>query len=234
MGAFQATERKFFVTQNCVSIGPPGECRTAILSAGPFTILLFYYFISIRFQIEVFASRVAKPECRTTIFTGRPAVFASRVAKPECRTTIFTGRPAVFASRVAKPECRTTIFTGRPDRLLFYYFTISFPFGSRSPRVFLHLGQPLACRLTFFACRAANPTYTSAAPQHFPAVFLHLGQPFLHVSSRFCMSAKRIPSNLPGKEATRNRLGHCSCKLTTSLETNTSRARQYQLDLKRT
>ena len=127
-------------------------------SAGPFTILLFYYFISIRFQAEVFASRVAKPECRTTIFTGRPAVVASRVAKPECRTTIFTGRPAVFASQVAKPECRTTIFTGRPavfaswvakpecrttictsrpDRLLLYYFTISSPFGSRQ-RV-LHL-----------------------------------------------------------------------------------------------
>ena len=110
---------------------------------------------------KVFASRVAKPECRTTIFTGRPAVFASRVVKPECRTTIFTGRPdrllfyyftillfyyfisirfqaEVFASRVAKPECRTTIFTGRPDRLLFYYFTISFPLGSRQR--FLHLG----------------------------------------------------------------------------------------------
>ena len=57
-------------------------------SAGPFTILLFYYFISIRFQAEG------------------------------------------FASRVVKPECRTTILTGRPDRLLFYYFTISFPFGS--------------------------------------------------------------------------------------------------------
>ena len=67
---------------------------------------------------------------------SRCKVFASRVAKPECRTTIFTGRPAVFASRVAKPESRTTIFTGRPDRLLFYYFyfyyfTISFPSGSR-------------------------------------------------------------------------------------------------------
>ena len=47
-------------------------------SVGPFTVLLFYYFISIRFQAEVFASRVAKPECRTTIFTGRsdsPRVF---------------------------------------------------------------------------------------------------------------------------------------------------------------
>ena len=45
-------------------------------------------------RCKVFASRVAKPECRTTVFTGRPAVFASRLAKPECRTTIFTGRPA--------------------------------------------------------------------------------------------------------------------------------------------
>ena len=65
-------------------------------SAGPFTILLFYYFVSIRFQAEVFA-------------------------------------------RVANPECRTTIFTGRPDRLLFYCFAISFPFGSRQR--FLHLGS---------------------------------------------------------------------------------------------
>ena len=89
-------------------------------SAGPFTILLFYYFISIRFQAEVFASRVAKPECRTTIFTGRPAVFASRVAKPECRTTIFTGRPAAFsrrcfASRTAFFACRLTFFACRPN-----------------------------------------------------------------------------------------------------------------------
>ena len=112
-------------------------------SAGPFTILpflLFYYFTSIRFQAEV---------------------FASRVAKPECRTTIFTGPPAVFASRVAKPECRTTIFTSRPDRLLFYYlyYFVSIRFqaevfcmsGRQSytsaapqhfPEVFWHLGQP--------------------------------------------------------------------------------------------
>ena len=41
-------------------------------SAGPFTILLFYYFISTRFQAEVFASRVAKHECRTTIVIGWP------------------------------------------------------------------------------------------------------------------------------------------------------------------
>ena len=101
------------------------------LSAGPFTILLFYYFISIRFQAEVFASRVGKPECRTTVFAGPPAVFAARVTKHECRTTIFHRsvgpftillfyyfisirfQAEVFASRVAKPECRTTIFTGR-------------------------------------------------------------------------------------------------------------------------
>ena len=95
------------------------------LSAGPFTVLLFYYFISIRFQAEVFASRVAKPECRTTIFTGRPdrllfyyfmsirfqaEVFASRVAKPECRTAIFTGfSRGVFASRTAFFACRLTL-----------------------------------------------------------------------------------------------------------------------------
>ena len=84
---------------------------------------------------------------------GRHAGFAVRNAKKlykmqsfrisrrkTCMSaTIFTGRPAVFASRVAKPECRTTIFTSRPDRLRFYYFTISFPFGSRQR--FLHLGS---------------------------------------------------------------------------------------------
>ena len=182
-------------------------------SAGPFTILLFH-FHSTRFQTKVFASRVAKPECRTTIFTCRPAVFASRVAKPECRTaistsrpdrllfyylistplgskqrvfasrvakpecrtTIFTCRPALFASRVAKPECRTTIFTGRPDRLLFYYFTISFPFGSRSPRVFLHLGQLFL---------HVEPPILHTRPPH-PIIF----QRFLCISdSLFCMSA---------------------------------------------
>ena len=121
--------------------------------------LLFYYF-TISFPFEFQAE-----------------VFASRVAKPECRTTIFTGRPAVFASRVAKPECRTTIFTSRPDRLLFYYLSISFLFGSRQ---------------RFFACRAANPT-RAPHPSIFQRFFLHLGQPFLHVGSRFCMSAKRIP-----------------------------------------
>ena len=93
-------------------------------SAGLFTILLFYYFISIRFQAEVFA-RVAKPECRTTIFTGRPDRL------PFYCFISIRFQAEVFASRVAEPECRTTIFTGRPDRLLFYCFAILFPFGSR-------------------------------------------------------------------------------------------------------
>ena len=173
------TSRCYFTTEVFASRVAKPECRTTIFTDRPDRLLFYYFtnFISIRFQAEVFASRVAKPECRITIFTSRPAgfasrvakpecrttiftsrpdrllfyyftnfisvrfqaeVFASRVAKPECRTTIFTGRPAVFASRVAKPECRTTIFTSRPDRLLFYYFTISFPFGSRQR--FLHLG----------------------------------------------------------------------------------------------
>ena len=114
------------------------------------------------FDMQVLLSEMQK-SC------SRCEVFASRVAKPECRSTIFTGRPAVFASRVAKPECRTTIFTGRPVRLLFYYFTISFPLGSRQ---------------RFFACRAANPT-RPPHPSIFQRFFLHLGQPFLHVGSRF-------------------------------------------------
>ena len=83
------------------------------------------------FDMQVLLSEMQK-SC------SRCKVFAFRVAKPECRTTIFTGRPSVFASRVAKPEYRTTIYTGRPDRLLFYYFTFSFPFSSKQR--FLHLG----------------------------------------------------------------------------------------------
>ena len=126
----------------------------------------------------VFASRVAKPECRTTIFTGRPAAFASRVAKPECRTTIFTGRPAAFASRVAKPECRTTIFTGRPDRLLFYYFTVlPFHLHSVPGRGFLHVGPPIlhvrrtpAFSRGFFASRKAFFACR--------LTFLHVGQTY--------------------------------------------------------
>ena len=124
-------------------------------SAGPFTTLLFYHFISIRFQAEVFASRVAKPECRTTIFTGWPAVFASRVAKPECRTTTFTGRPAVFASRVAKPECRTTIFTGRPA---------AFSRGCFASRTAF-----FACRLTFLHVGQAYPQCAKRVSKYYAA-----------------------------------------------------------------
>ena len=116
------------------------------------------------FDMQVLLSEMQKscPRCK---------VFVSRVAKPECRTTIFTGQPALFASRVAKPECRTTIFTGRPDRLPYYCFTISFPFGSRSPRVFLHLGQ-----------RNLNvePPFSPVGRQ-----FLHLGYRNLNVEPPF-------------------------------------------------
>ena len=154
------------------------ECRTTIFTGRPdrlifyyFTIfLLFYYFISIRYQAQVFASRVAKPQCRTTIFTGRPAVFASRVAKPECRTTIFTGRPAVFASRVAKPECRTTIFTGRPHRLLFHYFTISFPFEFQAEVFASRVAKP-ECRTTIFTGRPAVFASRVAKPECRTTIF---------------------------------------------------------------
>ena len=94
------------------------------------------------FEMQSFRISGAKPACRPTIFTGRPAVFASRVAKPECRTTIFTGRPGrllfpvllfhrfqaeVFASHLSR------------NRVLLYCFTISFPCGSRQR--LLHLGS---------------------------------------------------------------------------------------------
>ena len=115
-------------------------------SAGRFTILIFYYSISIGFQAKA---------------------FASRVTKPERRTTIFTGRPSFFASRVAKPECRTTIFTGQPDGLLFYYFiSIGFKAGG-----FLASRTPFpACRFTLLHVGQTYPyifilTPTLADPQ---------------------------------------------------------------------
>ena len=148
-----------------------------------------------------------------------------------------------FASRVAKPECRTTIFTGRPDRLLSYYFSISFPLGSRQ-EVFLHLGSrnlnvgppfsPVGRTVYYFTLllfhfhwvqgrrflhlgsRNLNvgppfsPVgrtvyYSTILLSHFHWVqgrrfFLYLGQHFLHVGSRFCMSAKRIPRQTRAKE----------------------------------
>ena len=120
---------------------------------------------------------------------SRQEIFASRVAQPECRTTIFTGRPAVLASRAAKPECRTTIFTGRPGRLLFHFHWVP-------GRGFLHLGpQNLNVGPRFSAVRRTVYDFTILL-FHFHWVpgrrFLHLGQPSLHVSSRFCMPAKRI------------------------------------------
>ena len=125
--------------------------------------------------------------CRTTIFTGRPAVFASRAAKPECRTTIFTGRPRtvyyftilfalgskqeVFASRAAKPECWTTIFTGRPAA-----------FASRAARS--------ECRTTIFTSRPDRLLFYFRWVQS--RRFLHLGPQNLHVRPPFHRSADRF------------------------------------------
>ena len=58
--------------------------------------------------------------------------------------------------------------------LLFYYFI---SIGSRQ---------------RFFACRAANPT-RPPHPSIFQSLFCISDSLFLHVGSRFCMSAKRIP-----------------------------------------
>ena len=141
---------------------------------------------------------------------------------PARRPTIFTGRSAVSASRVAKPDCRTTIFTGRLHRLLFYYFTISFPFGSRQ-RFSASRVAKTDCRTTIFTGRPhrllfyyftisfpfgsmqrflhlgsrnlnVEPPF-SPVGRTLPESFLHLGQPILHVGSRFCMSAKHIPNS---------------------------------------
>ena len=156
--------------------------------------LLFYYF-TISFPLgsrqEVFASRAAKPECRTTIFTGRPdrlLFYYFTISFP------LGSRQEVFASRAAKPECRTTIFTGRPDRLLFYYFTISFPLGSRQ-EVFASRAAKPECqtpiftgRPAVFASRAAKPecrTTITGRPDRLLFYFLNFhwvpGKRFLHL-----------------------------------------------------
>ena len=183
------------------------ECRTTSFTGRPDRLLFYYFTISFplgsRQEVfasrpqnlnvrpiftgrpAVFASRAAKPECRTTIFTGRPdrlpfyyftissplgsrqEFFASRAAEPECRTTI-TGQQAVFASRAAKPECRTTIFTSRPDRLPFYYFTISFPLGSRQ-EVFASRAAKPECRTTISPVGGAVYYFTISISIEFQA-----------------------------------------------------------------
>ena len=124
-------------------------------SAGPFIILLFYYSISIRFQAEVVASRVAKPECRTTIFTGRPdrSLFH-----------YFTIVVLCFFIILLFSDFTTLLFH---YFIIFSYFAISFSFGSR--KRFLHLGSrnvnvepqfsPVGRTLpvSFFSSRTANP-----------------------------------------------------------------------------
>ena len=108
-----------------------------------------YYFISIRFQAEVFASRVAKPECRTTIFTGRPAVYYSTIIYYFISIRF---QAEVFASWVAKPECRTTIFTGWPavyySTIIYYFISVRFQAEVFASRV----AKP-ECRTTIFTGR---------------------------------------------------------------------------------
>ena len=80
-------------------------------------------------------------------------------------------------------------FTSPPRRILFHYFTIfnviSIGFKARSFCVSSR--NPCMSALDFCNPRAANPL---ASPRY----FVHHGPPTLHVGSRFCMSAKRIPS----------------------------------------
>ena len=83
--------------------------------------LTMYYFMSIRFQAEVFASRET---CMSNHHFDRSA--GPFTVLLFCYFISIRFQAEVFASRVAKPECRTTIYTGRQDRLLFYYFPFHF------------------------------------------------------------------------------------------------------------
>ena len=103
-----------------------------------FTILLFYDFISIQFQAEVFASRVTKPECRTTIFTGRPDRL------------LFTISNLLFY--ISFPFGSRQWFLHLGSRNL----NVEPPFslvGWTLPKKFLHLGQPILHVGSHFACR---------------------------------------------------------------------------------
>ena len=199
------------------------ECRTTIFTGRPdrllfyyFTILVFYCFISIWFQARVFAARAAKPECRTTIFTGRPdrlLFYYFTILVFYCFISIWF-QARVFAARAAKPECRTTIFTGRPDRLLFHYFTILVFYCFISiwfqARVFAAWVAKPECRTTIFTGRPDRLLF-----------FLHLGQPVLHVGSRFCMSAKRIPRQCAGPlNALNDDRAACHCRSPAALARN--------------
>ena len=136
-------------------------------SAGPFTTLLFYYFISIGFKAGGFC------------ISGRKTCMSAHH---------FLRSPGRFCIRAAKPACRPSIFTSRLDRTLFYSFTVSFPLSSRQevfcilgrqvgPPSFLHVGPPIlhvpphpSISQWFFASRTANPACQ--------LTFLHVGQTY--------------------------------------------------------
>ena len=111
---------------------------------------------------------------------GRPAVFASRLAKPECRTTIFTGRPDrllfCMSAHVFCMSSRQSYTSAAPRHFPEVFLHLGPPFlhvGSR----FLHVEPPIlhvrrtpafsrgffASGTAFFACRLT---------------FLHVGQTY--------------------------------------------------------
>ena len=112
---------------------------------------------------------------------SRCKVFASRAAKPACRPTIFTGRPSVFASRVADLNVEPPF---SPVGRTVYYFTISFPVGSRQR--FLHLGsRNLNVEPPFSPVGRTVYYFTISFPVGSRQRFLHLGSRNLNVEPPF-------------------------------------------------
>ena len=138
---------------------------------------------------------------------GRPAVFASRAAKPACRTTIFTTRPdrllfsyiTILLFHFHWVPARGFCISGRKTCMsdhhfhhsagpftifLPYYFTISFPLGSSQG--VLHLGpQNLHVGPSFSPLGRAVYYSTISFPLGSSQGVLHLGPQNLHVGPSF-------------------------------------------------
>ena len=125
----------------------------------------------------------------------------------------------MLLSRAAKPACRPSIFTGQPDRLLFYYFTISFPLGFRQevfasraakpacrPAIltgrpdrllfyYFTISFPLGFRQEVFASRAAKPACRPAIftgrPDRIPFLLFYHFISLRFQAGGFCISGRK-------------------------------------------
>ena len=152
-------------------------------SAGPFTILPFFYFPILLLHFHWVPGRRFLHLGPQNLHVG-PAfspvgrtVYYSTVLLFSYFTIAFPlgSRQEVLASWAAKPACRPATFTGR-----------------HLPELFCISGrQP--CMSAHVFCMSGHPILHVRRTLASPRAFLHLGPPILHVDSRFCLSAKCIP-----------------------------------------